>query len=63
MDTTLCKQAPRKTYLITYSKVDKTKSSDKGPFAAQVIEAFVAANESNFKPKHWVSCEKSHQDG
>ena len=51
MDTTLDERVVRKTYLITFSFVDKTKSPGQERFAAQVIEAFDSTNESNAKPK------------
>ena len=51
MDTTLYERVVRKTYLITFSSVDKIESPGKVRFAAQVIETFDSTNESNAKPK------------
>lgn len=62
MNNTLDKRAVRKTYLITYSQVDKNKSSDKERFTEQVIEAFDPTKESNVQPVQWASCEEYHQE-
>ena len=52
----------RRCYLITYSKVDKSKFPTKESFAEAVVESF-AVGKSKAKLVHWVCVREEHAEG
>ena len=55
-------RALRKVYLVTYSKADREKCSDRESFSQLVLEAFDPKGDSTVKPLHWAVCQEPHKN-
>ena len=56
------KRCIRKVSLVTYSQVDKEKSSDRGKFVEMVLEAFDPKKESSVQPVQWTVSKEPHSE-